>query len=134
MLALILVTWAGEDLPHLSPTVELRADATWSMVSEASAEEEDPVSTAQAPPELHPATWPGFALMGLGLTTTTIGAARAIDAYNQGSQATQWDDYTIAANNYQNFIWATQLGLGITATGTVLTGTGLLLGAKKNKP
>jgi len=135
VLALTLVAWAGEAGLDLTNPVSVASprDGKWSMVRETEGDEEDPIGTAEAPTELHPATWPGFALIGLGVTTTAIGAARAVDAYNRGSQATQWDDYLVAANDYENFVWATHAGLGITAVGTAVAGTGLVITVKKKR-
>ena len=91
---------------------------------------EEPLGSIEAPrtePRFHAATWPGFALLGLGAATTAVGYVGAMNHYGVASEATEWEVYEAEAADYQNYVWATRVGLGMTATGAVLTGTGLML-------
>lgn len=129
-LALVL---ADDSLYVVDPDSIWRWDGSeWAVLGETntSRRPEEPIGSIEAPrtePVLHPVTWPGMALLGIGAATATASRIGVKNSYEQASTATDWETYSSHAIDYENYVWATQLGLGVTAAGAVLTGTGLVL-------
>ena len=106
--------------------------AAWTDIGETTRERrtEEPLGSIEAPrtePVLHPMTWPGMALVGIGAATATASRIGVRNSHEQAVNATEWATYEEHALDYENYVWATQMGLGVTAAGAVLTGTGLVL-------
>ena len=123
----------GEDpLYVVGPESLWRWDgASWALLGETIPDDAQGSIADAVPPEeqgrLHPVTYTGMALLGIGAVSATSSRVRAANAANGANNAESWEEYQSYAYDYSNFVWATQLGLGVTAAGAVLTGTGVVL-------
>ena len=105
--------------------------STWTILGETQTPEAPGGIADASPPQeqgaLHPVTYPGLALLGMGAVAATTARVRVANAANGANNAETWDEYQSYAYEYTNLVWATQVGLGVTAAGAVLTGTGVVL-------